>query len=90
MLDNKLPSVVEDTIGYHSENGFLNYNGKSQGNMMGKKYTRGDAVGIEMEVFEKDMSVALFSKNFRPGWFIMNSSQYSFLINSLFKLAHAF
>ena len=66
ILNNKLPGSVEDTVGYHSENGYLYYNGKSQGNMMGKKYGRGDAVGIEMEVFEKDMSVAVFSKNFRP------------------------
>jgi hypothetical protein len=27
---------------------------------------KGDTVGIEVEVFEKDMSVALFSKNFKP------------------------
>jgi hypothetical protein len=66
MLNNKLPGIVEDTVGYHSENGYLYYNGKSQGNMMGKKYGKGDAVGIEMEVMEKDMSVALFSKNYRP------------------------
>lgn len=66
MLNNKLPGIVEDTVGYHSENGYLYYNGKSQGNLMGKKYGKGDAVGIEMEVMEKDMSVALFSKNYRP------------------------
>ena len=64
--ENKLPGIIENTVGYHSETGYLYYNGKYQGNMMGKKYGRGDAVGIEMEVFEKDMSVALFSKNFRP------------------------
>jgi hypothetical protein len=66
MLTNKLPGVVLETVGYHSDTGYLYYNGKSHGNMMGKKYGRGDAVGIEMEVFEKEMSVALFSKNFRP------------------------
>lgn len=30
------------------------------------KYLQGDSMAIEMEVFETDMSVAIFSKNFKP------------------------
>ncbi len=42
------------------------YNGKSEGNMMGHKCSKGDTMGLEIEVFEKKMSVAIFSKNFKP------------------------
>jgi len=42
------------------------YNGKSHGNMMGHKCGKGDSMALEMEVFEPDMSVAIFEKNFKP------------------------
>ena len=29
-------------------------------------FNKGDTMGLEMEVFEKKMSVAIFSKNFKP------------------------
>lgn len=63
---HKLPGQVQDTIGYNSKSGLMLYNGKSHGNMMGHKCGRGDSMAIEMEVFEEDMSVAIFSKNFKP------------------------
>jgi hypothetical protein len=34
--------------------------------MIGRKYSKGDTVGCEIEAFDKHMSVALFSKNFKP------------------------
>lgn len=34
--------------------------------MRGHRCQQGDTVGLEIEAFEKDMSVVLFSKNFRP------------------------
>lgn len=34
--------------------------------MHGNKCKKGETMGVEIEVFEKDMSVVLFSKNFRP------------------------
>jgi hypothetical protein len=34
--------------------------------MRGHRCKKGDTVGVEIEVFDKEMSVALFSKNFRP------------------------
>ncbi len=42
------------------------FNDKSHGNMMGHKCERGDCMAIEMEVFEIEMSVAIFGKNFKP------------------------
>ncbi|CAF1377156.1 unnamed protein product, partial [Didymodactylos carnosus] len=63
---SKLPGLVTDTVGYHSSEGKLYYNNKDVGNMKGHVCKRGDTMGIEIEVFDKDMSVALFSKNFRP------------------------
>ena len=62
----KLPGQVNDTIGYNSKTGLIFYNSKSHGNMMGHKCGKGDSMGIEMEVFEPDMSVAIFEKNFKP------------------------
>lgn len=64
--NGKLPGQITDTIGYHSKNGYMYYNGKYHGNMMGHKCSRGDSMALEMEVFEPDMSVAIFSKNFKP------------------------
>lgn len=34
--------------------------------MRGHRCRKGDTIGVEIEVFEQEMSVALFSKNFRP------------------------
>lgn len=62
----KLPGEVIDSIGYNSKTGLMYYNGKYHGNMMGHKCSRGDSMALEMEVFEPDMSVAIFSKNFKP------------------------
>ncbi len=57
---------MNDSIGYHSVSGLLCYNAKSNGNMMGQKCGIGDTIGLEIEVFEHKMSVALFTKNFKP------------------------
>ena len=61
----KLPGELAKSVGYHSSGSML-YNGKSEGNMMGHKCSKGDTMGLEIEVFEKKMSVAIFSKNFKP------------------------
>lgn len=69
LMENKLknlPGEIDDTIGYHSLTGNMLYNGKSHGNMLGQTCNKGDMMGLEMEVFEKSMSVALFSKNSKP------------------------
>ena len=34
--------------------------------MRGHQCKRGDTMGLEIEIFEQEMSVVLFSKNFRP------------------------
>lgn len=34
--------------------------------MRGQRCKKGDTMGLEIEVFDKEMSVALFSRNFRP------------------------
>lgn len=34
--------------------------------MRGHRCRKGDTIGVEIEVFDTEMSVALFSKNFRP------------------------
>jgi hypothetical protein len=34
--------------------------------MLGHKCKKGDTMGVEIVVFDKEMSVVLFSKNFRP------------------------
>ena len=65
-LNHRLLGQVQNTTGYQSKSGFLYFNNKTHGNMAGKRYGKGDSVGLEIEVFEKDMSVALFSKNFKP------------------------
>ena len=63
---NDAPGLVQDSIGYNALTGKLYSNHKDIGNMRGHRCRRGDTIGIEIEVFESDMSVALFSKNFRP------------------------
>jgi hypothetical protein len=61
-----LPGRVQDTIGYESKSGLMYFNNKCKGNMMGHRCARGDSMSIEMEVFEQNMSVAIFGKNFKP------------------------
>ena len=56
----------KDTIGYYSKSGQMFYNGKCTGNMVGHRCSRGDSMGLEISNFDKKMSVALFTKNFRP------------------------
>jgi hypothetical protein len=63
---NKLPGQFHDTVGYHSKSGLLFYNSKSHGNMIGHRCNRGDSIGLELETFDPEMSVVLFSKNFKP------------------------
>lgn len=63
---NEAPGLANDTVGYSSYTGKLFSNRKDVGNMRGHRCKRGDTMGVEIEVFEKEVSVALFSKNFRP------------------------
>ncbi|CAF3406424.1 unnamed protein product [Rotaria sp. Silwood1] len=63
---NEAPGIVHDTVGYNSYTGKLYSNRKDTGNMRGQKCTKGDTMGVEIEIFDKEMSVVLFSKNFRP------------------------
>jgi hypothetical protein len=58
--------MAHDTVGYNSSKGRLYSNCKDTGNMRGQKCRKGDTIGVEIQVFDKDMSVVLFSKNFRP------------------------
>lgn len=62
----KLPGQLQHTIGYNSKTGLMWFNNKSKGNMMGHKCYKGDSMGMEMEVFEPDMSCAIFEKNHKP------------------------
>jgi hypothetical protein len=55
-----------DTVGYNSYSGKLYSNRKDVGNMRGHQCKKGDTMGVEIDVFEKERSVVLFSKNFRP------------------------
>lgn len=55
-----------DTVGYNSFTGHLYTNRKDKGNMQGHACQRGDTMGVEIDVFDEEMSVVLFSKNFRP------------------------
>lgn len=63
---NVAPGLSKDTVGYNSRTGRLYSNRKDVGNMRGHRCKKGDTIGVEVEVFEKEMSVVLFSKNFRP------------------------
>lgn len=63
---NEAPGIDRDTVGYNSFTGKLYTNRNDSGNMHGNKCKKGETMGVEIEVFEKDMSVVLFSKNFRP------------------------
>ncbi len=60
------PGMAHDTVGYNSSKGRLYSNCKDTGNMRGQRCRKGDTIGVEIQVFDKDMSVVLFSKNFRP------------------------
>lgn len=63
---NEAPGLTNDSVGYNSYTGKLYSNRKDIGNMRGHQCKKGDTIGVEIEVFEQEMSVALFSKNFRP------------------------
>lgn len=65
-LAGLLPGQVNDTVGYFSKSGHMFYNDKSNGNMMGHRCSRGDVMAIEIDSFHEEMSVVIFSKNFRP------------------------
>ena len=63
---NDAPGIDRDTVGYNSHTGKLYTNRRDTGNMHGHQCSKGDTMGVEVEVFDKEMSVVLFSKNFRP------------------------
>ena len=63
---NEAPGLFRDTVGYNSLNGHLHSNRKDNGNMRGHRCRQGDTMGVEIDQFHKEMSVVLFSKNFRP------------------------
>lgn len=63
---NEAPGFANDSVGFNSFTGKLHSNRKDVGNMRGHRCKRGDTMGIEVEVFDNEMSVVLFSKNFRP------------------------
>ena len=63
---NEAPGLAHKTVGYNSFTGKLYSNRKDSGNMHGQKCKQGDTIGVEIAEFNKEMSVVLFSKNFRP------------------------
>lgn len=63
---NEAPGLDRDTVGYNSLTGQLFSNRKDTGNMRGHRCRMGDQMGVEIEAFGKEMSVVLFTKNFRP------------------------
>ncbi|KAK7447339.1 hypothetical protein BaRGS_00040197 [Batillaria attramentaria] len=63
---NRHPGKFRPSVGWHSRLGKLFRNDRSDGNLAGHRYMRGDCIGVEMEAFATEMSVALFSRNFRP------------------------
>ncbi|CAF3064750.1 unnamed protein product [Rotaria socialis] len=63
---NEAPGTVQNTVGYNSYSGKLYANRKDTGNMRGHKCYKGDTMGVQIEAFGKEMSVALFSRNFQP------------------------
>ncbi len=63
---NDAPGMERDTVGYNSYTGKLYTNRNDAGNMQGHKCRKGDTIGVEIQVFDKEMSVVLFSKNYRP------------------------
>ncbi len=63
---NEAPGMDYDTVGYNSYTGKLYSNRKDTGNMHGHQCQKGDTMGVAIEVFDDNMSVVLFSKNFRP------------------------
>ncbi|CAF1096486.1 unnamed protein product [Adineta steineri] len=65
-LNEAAPGILQDTVGYNSSTGKLYSSRKHIGNMRGHRCKKGDTMGVEIQVFNKDMSVILFSKNFRP------------------------
>ncbi|KAK0052845.1 hypothetical protein Bpfe_017699 [Biomphalaria pfeifferi] len=63
---NKFPGKIKPSVGWASKDGKLYRNSRSDGNLPGEIYQKGDLIGVEMEAFAKEMSVALFIKNLRP------------------------
>jgi hypothetical protein len=60
----------EITIGIasskHAYTGKFYTNRKDVGNMRGHRCKQGDTIGVEIDTYDRQMSVVLFSKNFRP------------------------
>ncbi|XP_070191470.1 uncharacterized protein [Littorina saxatilis] len=63
---NQHPGKFRPSVGWHSRQGRLLRNDRSDGNLAGHRFSRGDMIGVEMEKFAKEMSVVLFSRNNRP------------------------
>ncbi|XP_005088904.1 uncharacterized protein LOC101862618 [Aplysia californica] len=63
---NKYPGKTRPSVGWTSKDGKMYRNTRHDGNLSGERYQVGDIIGVEMEAFAKEMSVALFTKNFRP------------------------
>lgn len=63
---NETPGLTGDSVGFNSYTGKLYSNRKDVGNMRGHRCKRGDTMGVEIEMFDNEISVATFSKNFRP------------------------
>ncbi|XP_076467081.1 uncharacterized protein LOC143298198 [Babylonia areolata] len=63
---NKHPGRIRPSVGWHSRHGTLLRNDRSDGNLAAHRFKRGDLVGVEMEAFATEMSVALFTRNCRP------------------------
>lgn len=63
---NDAPGMERDTVGYNSSTGKLYTNRNNTGNMHGNRCGKGETMGVQIEVFGEELSVVLFSKNFRP------------------------
>ncbi|CAL1544708.1 unnamed protein product [Lymnaea stagnalis] len=63
---NKYPGKVKPSVGWASKDGKFYRNCRNDGNLSGERFFQGNLVGVEMEAFAKEMSVALFTKNLRP------------------------
>lgn len=63
---NEAPGMDIDTVGYNSHSGLLYSNRKELGNTRGHRCRQGDTIGVEIQTFGEEMSVVLFTKNFRP------------------------
>jgi hypothetical protein len=63
---NEAPGMDRDTVGYCSLTGQLYSNRQDIGNTQGHRCQQGDNMSVTVETFGQDMSVVLFSRNFRP------------------------